>query len=444
MAEKSKPAIKPVKVEKIEIPLYRLGDGRVAFSDTFGGPRKVRKFSNEDKARAEARKLAMQVLRGEALRTEMERGDIESYQRALELLQESRVPLTVAIGEWVEAFKLCNGRPLLDVVRAGADQLDRPQKTVSEVTLALLAEKRMQGLSSIYLDELSEDFQAFGKTFGERPIASITRDHVLTWLSTRTKKGKVDQLIGTRRRNNLRANLVTLFLYAQEAKLLPPGKVAPQEIKKAKEKRGAVSVYTSAEMLWWLSQVREEFYPWLVIGGFSGIRSEEICPPPESHKDRLRWEDFNWKKGHIVVRAEVSKVNERRIVPLFENAASLLEKWQGATGPVIPKGLRTDRESARMTRVSLRLTAKAEANPTKSHHPCPGLTWRHNALRHSYCSYRMAVIKNAPQVAHEAGNSVAMIKRHYHEAQEEDVANRWFAIRNGDAANIIQMDFKIA
>jgi hypothetical protein len=33
-----------------------------------------------------------------------------------------------------------------------------------------------------------------------------------------------------------------------------------------------------------------------------------------------------------------------------------------------------------------------------------GVNWQHNTLRHSFCSYRLALVKSAAKVALEAGN----------------------------------------
>ena len=48
--------------------------------------------------------------------------------------------------------------------------------------------------------------------------------------------------------------------------------------------------------------------------------------------------------------------------------------------------------------------------------------WPRNVLRHSYISYRIAVVKSAEQVALEAGNSPAIIFRHYRELATEEQA----------------------
>ncbi len=56
------------------------------------------------------------------------------------------------------------------------------------------------------------------------------------------------------------------------------------------------------------------------------------------------------------------------------------------------------------------------------------MPWRHNALRHSFCSYRLADVNSAAQVALEAGNSPQMIFEHYRELVTEKAAKAWFAI----------------
>ena len=56
------------------------------------------------------------------------------------------------------------------------------------------------------------------------------------------------------------------------------------------------------------------------------------------------------------------------------------------------------------------------------------MNWKHNALRHSFISYRVAETGDVPKVALEAGNSPAMIFAHYRELVTADDALQWFAI----------------
>jgi hypothetical protein len=57
------------------------------------------------------------------------------------------------------------------------------------------------------------------------------------------------------------------------------------------------------------------------------------------------------------------------------------------------------------------------------------MKWKHNALRHSFISYRVAQTKNVNEVALEAGNSPDMIFQHYRELVTPKAAGEWFGIR---------------
>ena len=59
----------------------------------------------------------------------------------------------------------------------------------------------------------------------------------------------------------------------------------------------------------------------------------------------------------------------------------------------------------------------------------PAFAWKHNALRHSFISYRVADIQNVAQVALEAGNSPQMIFKHYRELVRPEAAKAWFSIK---------------
>jgi hypothetical protein len=71
-----------------------------------------------------------------------------------------------------------------------------------------------------------------------------------------------------------------------------------------------------------------------------------------------------------------------------------------------------------------------------------GITWKQNALRHSFISYRLAEIQDVNRVALEAGNSPQMIFRHYRELATPNQAKTWFAIVPLDAKNVVAMTTK--
>ena len=61
-------------------------------------------------------------------------------------------------------------------------------------------------------------------------------------------------------------------------------------------------------------------------------------------------------------------------------------------------------------------------------------------MRHSFCSYRLAITQDAAKAALEAGNSPQMIFRHYRELTSEDEAKEWFGVMpSKQAENMMQM-----
>ena len=95
------------------------------------------------------------------------------------------------------------------------------------------------------------------------------------------------------------------------------------------------------------------------------------------------------------------------IVPITGNLAAWLEPLP-RKGRVVPSG-----------EILKESTALARAL---------GIEWPRNVLRHSFISYRIAAVKSADQVALEAGNSPAIIFKHYHELTTESQADSWFSI----------------
>ena len=70
--------------------------------------------------------------------------------------------------------------------------------------------------------------------------------------------------------------------------------------------------------------------------------------------------------------------------------------------------------------------------------------WKRNGLRHSFCSYRLAVTSDAAKTALEAGNSPAMVFRHCRELVTDQEAAEWFAVMPRAVENVIPMPLSAA
>jgi hypothetical protein len=56
------------------------------------------------------------------------------------------------------------------------------------------------------------------------------------------------------------------------------------------------------------------------------------------------------------------------------------------------------------------------------------VSWKRNGFRHSYISYRVAVLKDVPAVALECGNSPQVIFSNYRALATDPEAKDWFSI----------------
>jgi hypothetical protein len=66
-------------------------------------------------------------------------------------------------------------------------------------------------------------------------------------------------------------------------------------------------------------------------------------------------------------------------------------------------------------------------------------TWKRNGLRHSFISYRLAIVQDAAKVALEAGNSAKQIFQNYREIVTPEKAAIWFSIAPAAPENLLPM-----
>ena len=65
--------------------------------------------------------------------------------------------------------------------------------------------------------------------------------------------------------------------------------------------------------------------------------------------------------------------------------------------------------------------------------------WPQNGLRHSFGSYRLAVLQDANKTALEMGNSPAMVFRHYRELVKPKAAKLYWSITPSAPANVVAL-----
>jgi integrase len=425
--KRGKLARSEIRVGKLRFEIWRFGDGRYAFDYRSGTKRKIIARKTLAALKVAAQTVAIKIVNGQTEAIQLTPQDCRIYVAARDLLEPAGVHVDAAARDVAEAYKLTGGVSIPELAKfyQRHDHVARSRRTVREVYDELVAAKKHR--SGRRRRELKNDLAKFLAVHGPAQICDLLYPDIVAFLQQFN--------VGWRRYNNISDTLVTLFRFAKKKGYLPQDRLtAPERVDRLpKPKRVApIPTFSPVEMRAWIANIREEFLPWLLIGGFAGIRSEEISPDSTSAKDGLRWEDFNLERRIIRVRRETAKLDEPRIVPITENLFAWLRPWQGRNGLVCPRSP-TKRETSRLSKIT---GVEIDGRVVQ-------LKWKTNALRHSYGSYRLAIIKNRPQLAEEMGNSPKMIREHYNEAKTEDEAQAWFAIAPREAANVVQARFAL-
>jgi integrase len=299
------------------------------------------------------------------------------------------------------------GKTIDDAVDFYLDYLERIRRcnvTVADLAKEVLEAKRKDGMSATYIDDLKKRLARFCADFGERKIAGITVEELDNWLRALPGSPKS--------RANYRANVGVLFSYAERRRMIDSNPILHTARPKLPDNPPEIfAVDELAALLNAASTRAPDVVPMLAIGAFSGLRDAEI--------KRLDWSEVDQKRGHIEVKAQKAKSARRRIVEMQPNLRECLRPYAENTGAVVPANWRK----------KLDLVRKAA-----------GLVrWPQNGLRHSYASYRLAAIHDAPRVASELGHtSPHMLYSTYREVVLPEEANRYWKIAPAaEAGNLV-------
>jgi integrase len=289
------------------------------------------------------------------------------------------------------------GETLRDAVEFRIDHLERVRRhgiTVAQLVDEVLEAKRRDGRSEVYLRDLRYRLSKFVQDFGHRPIAGITVDELDNWLRALP--------YSPQSRTNYRTVIGLLFSYADGRGIIERNPISRTAKPKLVDSPPEIfSVDELRALLESANRVAPDVLPMLGIGAFAGLREAEI--------QRLDWSEVDFARGHIEVKAAKAKSARRRIVPIQPNLAGWLQPYSGMTGSVVPAGARRKLGRVRKAATLAR--------------------WPNNGLRHSFASYRLAEIHDAPRVSVELGHtSPQMLYSTYRELVLPTEAERYWKI----------------
>ena len=369
-----------------------------------GGQRIRKKFSDLKEAIQEGKFAADKIAFGELEILTLTSEDRAAYVKALELIQDSKKPLILVASEYMEAIQLLP--PNVTLLEACRDFARRNSEVQCELTVEklleiYLASLKKGNLSIRHLQTMKSRLTKFASAFRCSP-KSIRREAIESYL---------DHLgVADRTRKNEIGAISQFINWMIRLKYAPKDLVEEiQAVQRPKLQETEVIIWSVDEMEELLRSSPSQCIPYLVIGGFCGLRPSEIL--------RSDWSDITPCGGYLAVKAKKGTAS-RRTVPISESAKAWLNPFQMKSGPISPY--------PRSHKIHRMITKSI--NEKRSHANQRIFKWKDNALRHSYGSFRVALLKNVYQTAHEMGNSPQMIQKHYLHLVTPEDGERFFSI----------------
>lgn len=410
-----------IKVGKLTFAIWQLGDGRYAFDYKEGTKRKIVARTHFEDLKSAAAEIAVKILNGETEALQLTPQDCRIHVAAIDAISPWRQLAVDGVCRDVARAYEKIGRvvPISEMADAW---LSRQVPTITlpattDLVKNLVASLSEELRSDKYVVNLKRDLNPFALAVPD--LSAATEESLREYLrSLRTKPDKAGRTrpVGPRRRDNVRDAIVRLFSFAYPDQK----KTLAQKIDRLDAGDETVSTYTPAELSIMLEHVSTRWRPWMAIGAFAGLRTSEIF--------RLDWAHVKWQQRVIAVTRKVAKkVRISRLVPMSENLLVWLAGCRDNIGRLYPAKTWSALESAH--RRELKRLRKVT-----------GLQWDNNALRHSFGSHRLAIVKSYAQVALEMGNSEGRVREDYNDPKDEEEGRNYFAILPPEAVdNVIPL-----
>lgn len=412
MKPKAISAVKEFKKNGISVrirPTIKNGTTHFVLDYHVNGQRKLVWRSTMAKARKAADAAVDKITEGQGEVLNLKSADAHAIIRSRAHLDggegETKIDLQIdeAVRIATDALRLLAGRASVNEVCR--DWLKRhavelPKITVAAAVKLLKDQAETDGKSSDRKKQLAAALDAFVTGFNQ-DVQTLTPKLVADYLTELPFK--------ERTKANHRDTIGFFNRWLVMRGYLAKGTDWLEGVQKyTKRKQGPISTYTAAEMRRLIAAADKRILPMIVIGGFAGLRHAEIA--------RLDWQDIDLKEGFIEVKAENAKTDTRRIVPLKPNLKMFLEKVENKKGRVVP-----------LVNTTKQLL-KAATDTGDEANEIEAMEWKHNALRHTYISARVAECGDVARVADEAGNSPQVIRTNYLKRMRPAAAAEWFGI----------------
>lgn len=393
------------KQSKIKLSKFTYPTGSVAWrvSGSIDGKQIRKNFSTRPEALEEKQRLEIRRINGQTHGRQMwVRITQEQHDDAWAALQRlkhagSKRSLTFAI----EFF--------LNHYREAADHV-----TLTESVIEYLDQKsheqQRQIVSQRQYDSIKHELERFERFVGDPLVGEIQTALIKNYLDA----GKT----ALKTWNNRRGILNTFFKFCVSERYTGHNPVSDVPQFKVKHRRSTAETLSTKQVkkvMAFLETYRGEtlksgktwgkpgcMVPYFALALFAGVRPDW----QDGEIKKLRAEQIDFANGVIRIEPEVSKVNEKRVIKLQPNLRLWLEKYPLDEYPII-----TPRRFPQM-----RQAVRDEF----------GLG--HDVLRHTFISMLVGAFRSVGDASLQAGNSEAIIRRHYLDLVTTEEADEFWQI----------------
>jgi len=384
-------------------------NGTYAFTGTLGGKQHRTRFKTESEAKAHAQRIEIQhwneTKDGKLTFTRLSEPEINDATAALALLKEAESTrnLTFAVNYLLKHHhEVANARSVGVAVR---DYVDHKSK-----------EQQRGGITSRQFRSIKMELSKLAEQFPSEMVSGIRSDNLESYLESPI--GRSSASPSDKTWNNRRGYLNTFFAFCLTKKFIAENPVAEIPQRKNRTNRGTAETLTANEatkLMHWLETYRGKqnkngswwceagaMVPYFALALFAGIRPDW----KDGELSKLKPEHIQLDTGVIRIEPEVSKVNESRQIKIQPNLRLWLEKYPPKKHPIIA------RRRFRDLREDIRKTWKLG----------------HNVLRHTFISMTVGAFRSIGDAAIQAGDSEAIVRRHYLDLKTESEADRFWQI----------------
>jgi len=363
------------------------GDVVYRVSGWLDGKRVRKNFPTRAEAEAERQTLEIQLLQRDtgvrAAATRLTDDQLHEAETAFRRLAGKPHPLAFYLD-----FALTNYREPVS------------QKPLTEAVAEYVAmkehEREQDMLSEPYLVRMKRDLKRLQKHFPGATVGELTGARLIGYFEARRAALKTY--------NNRRGIVSTFLKFALQRDWIadnPLVKIPARRIRRRRSGAITFAPQQTADLMAYVEANYPAALPFFALCLFAGIRpclrTGEIL--------RLRPEHVKLAEGVIRIDGDVSKVREPRPVTIQPNLAAWLRKYPLDKFPIIPANLQHIREKV------------AEKFPLA-----------HDVMRHSFISYFVAKFRSIGEAAIQAGNSEAIIRKHYLDLKTVEEAEQFFGI----------------